>query len=728
MPRVSLLYIDDEIVGPHLKLLRQVCEPASTSKPHVTVRFFDRLGVPPEYVGRKVTHIDLVGPDTFANQPNGNGIGHGTEKFTVFIRCKSDDLTPLEHKPDFPGSDFHITVYDGTSRTFSRRLLSELHRFKWRIRVPLPQNTALTLKEVKAAGRSRDSQPRPYPTELRQLFWRITALDLDREFLRSLRDAERLKLCRAVLKSLFVETREFERVRYRRRSPSRAAKEPFEPELPEVHLTPPELAREIAEYAVSQLPAPLKPIHFGDPAVGTGAFFAALLQTVSRGRVATAIGVDVNSEQVEAARWRWSYKGMQVYKGDYLHMERLPPRTLILANPPYLRHQSIPARYKARLRERASVRTDIRVSAQSGLYVYFLLLAHPWMNDDAIAAWLIPGEFMRASYGKAVRQYLVEKVELIRLHEFGRDVPQFEKVKVSPVLIVLRNRKPSKNHEALLTAGGTLSAPAIVQHANNATLRVADSWSIPFVAATPGEVAHLRLGDLFTVRRGIATGANEFFLMTRAQAHERGIPEMALKPVLPKVRALGGNIIESEPDGYPKVQPQLCVIDCDLPLDAIRKRFPRFMKYLETAKASGILERHLLKDRNPWYRQEQRRPPRFLCTYMGRGTNGEPPLHFVWNKSKGIATNTYLLLYPKPDLEKAIERDPSLEHKLFLVLQDASKSVLREKSRIHAGGLHKIEPRDLAHVPLNAPRWLHDFRVGQMGLESWFEPTARVLP
>src|SRR5258707_252408 len=106
----------------------------------------------------------------------------------------------------------------------------------------------------------------------------------------------------------------------------------------------PELARDIAAYAISQIEHQDEPIDFGDSAVGTGAFYAALLQLLPKGRLASAIGVDINSAQVAAARWRWADKGMQVLDGDYLHMDRLPPRTLVLANPPYLRHQSIPSK------------------------------------------------------------------------------------------------------------------------------------------------------------------------------------------------------------------------------------------------------------------------------------------------------------------------------------------------------------------------------------------------
>ena len=53
------------------------------------------------------------------------------------------------------------------------------------------------------------------------------------------------------------------------------------------------------------------------------------------------------------------------------------------------------------------------------------------------------------------------------------------------------------------------------------------------------------LGDFFTIKRGVATGANAFFILERAEARGRGIPEMFLKPILPGSRRLRQDVIEA---------------------------------------------------------------------------------------------------------------------------------------------------------------------------------------
>ena len=70
MPTVSVLYVNDKVVGPHLDLLRRVCEPASLSRPHVTVRYFDRLPITAEHLNTSVDHIDIIEPGAFGFEKN----------------------------------------------------------------------------------------------------------------------------------------------------------------------------------------------------------------------------------------------------------------------------------------------------------------------------------------------------------------------------------------------------------------------------------------------------------------------------------------------------------------------------------------------------------------------------------------------------------------------------------------------------------------------------------
>jgi hypothetical protein len=84
---------------------------------------------------------------------------------------------------------------------------------------------------------------------------------------------------------------------------------------------------------------------------------------------------------------------------------------------------------------------------------------------------------------------------------------------------------------------------------------------------------------------------------------------------------------------------------------------------------------------------------------MGRGLEKrEKPFRFILNYSKATAANVYLLLYPKPDLDRAIKADPKLKVKIWEFLNGIPSSSLLGEGRVYGGGLYKMEPKELAKV------------------------------
>lgn len=137
--------------------------------------------------------------------------------------------------------------------------------------------------------------------------------------------------------------------------------------------------------------------------------------------------------------------------------------------------------------------------------------------------------------------------------------------------------------------------------------------------------------DLFYIRRGLATGANDSFILERAHAAELGLAEQFLRPVLPSPRYLTSDEILADGTGSPLVSPSLVLLDCALDEDEVRQRFPPLADYLAYGEAQGLPQRYLLSRRRPWYRQEQRPPAPILCSYMARGAGGESGLRFFRN-------------------------------------------------------------------------------------------------
>jgi hypothetical protein len=727
--------LDDSVIAPSLELVRRVCNPRSNSTPHITVRYpVDKLiGARHMYENARIDYVDLLEPGAFGLAQPGVGsevAGNRRTKRTVYIRCDSPQLDSLAYKPHYPDSVFHVTVYEGVSDAFARALHAVLRQYDWGRRLVFRRGTSLTEIPIGRQRRSKPAAESLSPDALRLL--NQLAPDITTpQMLAELEDFRRLALVDLICVHLHSETspyREALKDGSHGWLTTQAAKVASDPgvsptertssadhETAErfrqagVFLTPPELAIEMARCAVAEFGDTSGPIHFGDPAFGTGAFFRALTSFLPKDSFGSAIGIEIDSDRAETGRRRWAKEGLTILPGDYLHMGSLPQRNLILANPPYVRHQRLPSAYKQLLRKHASSRTAIPISGLSGLYVYFMLLSHEWMLPGAVAAWLIPSEFMDTRYGEAVRRYLTEHVELRRVHLFDPDDEQFENARVSSAIVVFRNRLPRPGNVVTFTQGGTLANPLRTHGEIGMQLGTNDGWRAKVAPRARRKPSTIRLGDLFEIKRGLATGANRFFILPRELAASKGLPAFALRPILPKARTLESDVIESDPDGYPAIAKQYCLLDCSLSREEIARSYPALDQYLASADLIAVRTRRLVADRTLWYRQEVRPPAPFLCTYMGRGAQGQPPIRFLWNKSEATATNTYLLLYPREGLTSWGVTRPDTEARLFSTLRALAEETLRDVGRIYAGGLHKVEPRELSAtlLPMEA-EWLEE--------------------
>ena len=87
---------------------------------------------------------------------------------------------------------------------------------------------------------------------------------------------------------------------------------------------------------------------------------------------------------------------------------------------------------------------------------------------------------------------------------------------------------------------------------------------------------------------------------------------------------------------------------------------------------------------------------------MGRSRNGKHPFRFIWNRSQATAHNVYLMLYPKSRLREALTSHPELAARVFEALQSITPAQLLSEGRVYGGGLHKVEPKELAQIPARA--------------------------
>ncbi len=723
----ALVLETDNFIEKCIYLLRFICRPSSYSQPHITLRLFrgenDRIQ---DYCNSQVTYLNIIEPEAF----NQNDKKKPT---VVFLRCESEELEIYEYKPDYPYSRLHITLYEGNDLDFADIIISQLKRINWPQKIVFNKNRKLIKSKVGTKLSQKDFHGIIGPIyreildedikgfdEKNKIDLLIKVVNKIIDYLStdtSYRNAPENYVSPSHNKSVIDESENNISAQYQQLSFDNDTVVNNYVEKPvqdAIFVTPPEYAKDMACCALRFFKE--SEINFGDSAIGTGALFLSFYHLIKnlnekesaiKYKFNSAIGIDIEKNLANEAFTKCHSRGLSVIYGDALSSDLTlsTDRNIMLVNPPYNRYEDIPEEYRSKIAEYAKNQTGIDVPKRAGLYVYHLLIMDKWLQPSGIGVWLIPTIFLQSNYGKALRVYLTSKVNLLMMHIYEDAKIQFERTNISTTIVVFEKSNISnKNNEIPISYGDSVEKPKQQYFVNNGVLlENINNWRKAIfskrIKINSLDKTNITFSNLFTIKRGIATGANSFFVLERHKAAMLQIPQVVLKPVLPKARYLTSQIVNAKSDGYPDVSPELVLIDTSLELNYIKTQYPSFYDYLLTADSDNkgifVTKRTLVSSRSPWYSQEKRLPPPFLLTYMGRNKEKLPPLYFIRNKSDAVALNTYILLYPNDWLQNLLDLDNRLYDQLFESLNYTAECLIEEQSRVYSGGLHKIEPSEL---------------------------------
>ena len=255
-------------------------------------------------------------------------------------------------------------------------------------------------------------------------------------------------------------------------------------------------------------------VSFIEPSIGTGVFYSAFTETFGN-KGQRVLGFEIDPYYFNPTKDFWKDFPIKLRCSDFLAQNPDQLFDMLVANPPYVRHHHIENETKVRLQNEVLNKTGIRISGLAGLYCYFMMLSSAWLKEGGVSCWLVPSEFMDVNYGEAVKRYLLQNVELLHIHRFKADDLQFADALVSSCIVVFRNSKPTEHHEIQFTIGGSINAPEIVKQISMRQLKADEKWTNLFTQETRHDEKQAKLGDFFIVKRGIATGDNDFFILDK---------------------------------------------------------------------------------------------------------------------------------------------------------------------------------------------------------------------
>lgn len=386
----------------------------------------------------------------------------------------------------------------------------------------------------------------------------------------------------------------------------------------------------------------------------------------------------------------------------------------VICNPPYTRHHHIAPVLKDALQAFFKMRLHIDVSRQGTLAFYFLLKLIAEMPDGACAAVIVPMEVLDARYGKAARRVLCQHTTLSAIIHFSPQMNAFHKVDVGASILLFRKGYEKQNQVRHLTlcalpTGDELLSCLEANHPEKRDLPFGslvvqpqdDLIEVPkwFSIATPelsngdwqnsGLVVPLKA--LAKVVRGIATGANEFFVLTTQQVRQHSLESYVVR-TLHRNREIQ-DIILDEARWQALSEEGKCVWLLYLNSEEVSGH-PQLRAYLEQGEARGYHRRSLVQTRKKWYAMEQRDVPAIFFTIL---TRGNP--RFILNRARVRPLNMFSLIYPNRYVTDA----DATEILWALLNSNFSLSRLHSVSRTYGGNTLKVEPRELDNLPVINP-------------------------
>jgi adenine-specific DNA-methyltransferase len=453
--------------------------------------------------------------------------------------------------------------------------------------------------------------------------------------------------------------------------------------------TPRWIAKGMARWVVAAAPSRII-----DPAAGFGILLDECLRQGFKGSL---IGYEIDSEVVR--RWTRDHEktaAIELRELDFLDSPDEPVEAAVV-NPPYNRfqHRDLPPRLQLQL-ARALGELASGYTNQYALFLYVILSR---LVAGGRAAFIVPSEFLATGYGVQVKKFLIQSRRLRHLVIFDTATRVFADAMTTACVLLFDGGKC--NALDVWHLQGEAEAEAFVSLCSGAA-GASGATSVPYIELEPSQnwqglgleqadrSGFVPLGTYGDVKRGIATGANEFFVLRPSEALQWGLSEDELVRCISSASAVP-DIVFTERHFAALAEEDKAVYL----FDGCAGEAASSLRYIAHGEDQEFHLRYLTRMRRPWYRLESRRPAPLLLAVFGRDG-----FRVAMNSSSAVNLTAFHGFYPKAGAEQLVEL-------IWLYFQTSTaRSAYVGQQRAYGDGLKKLEPGDWSklHVP-DWQRW-----------------------
>lgn len=418
-----------------------------------------------------------------------------------------------------------------------------------------------------------------------------------------------------------------------------------------------------------------------DPAVGKGVFLTSCLRR-KRWQPDSLVAYDIDEEMIACVKAQFG-ACLSCYQKDYLLDFSDKRFDAIICNPPYCKFQNIEKRdvYRSRFESQYGV----RLSGYTNLCTYFLIKSLNELKKGGRCIYIIPYEFLNTGYGKAVKAYLLKTRMLCEIYKFGHELNVFSDALTTACIFVFDTNENKKVDFIEIKDVEEIKQRAFHKRISYAyeELDPNEKWITYFACEKKTAYRNLiPFSSVATVQRGIATGSNAYFMLSKNDVKERGLSAQACLKCVAKTREVKVPVFTKEVFEALKESGKNVFL-----FDGTRAMNEADFSYLQYGEKKKVNEGYLTSHRTPWYLIENKKPAPIWISVFGR-----KDIKIVRNETDCRNLTAFHCVYVDDKPEEYI-------NVLYCYLiTPICKQILKGNKREYGGGLNKYEPGDLQHA------------------------------
>jgi hypothetical protein len=366
-------------------------------------------------------------------------------------------------------------------------------------------------------------------------------------------------------------------------------------------------------------------------------------------------------------------------ESDSFHNSSTP--RLVLGNPPYTRASLMSIDERKRLHEATGGVCGLRASLSTLITALTLQNLSP---EDGLCL-LLPAQWLESDYAAGLRALiwgLNRRVEL-RLVESAL----FDDAQVDAVVLMIGPQEDTASSPEIVVASWREVAVRTLERTGACPSNWRKLFNPAIDTARSKQKTTVTLGDIATVRRGLATGANSFFVLTDSERSEANLDTEILLPTVTRIRTLRDKLYKKDWNSATRNARRWLVTATK----QSRESSASLRAYLETGESHGVDKGHLCAKRTPWHdlALDLSRPDVII------GSMTRASFRILENRMKAVITNNLYGWTWNADVG-ADERARVL---IWLRSSDG-QAALRHAARNQGDGLLKLEPRALREIAI----------------------------